>query len=400
VIEAIEDAFHRLDGSFVALSERALDAPRVRLLRALAAQMWRADLDPQAELLAAHSMQPADVLLQRAVAAFVSKGPIAALEPSRHYVEQFPADALAVSLFVWSRLFSAVPGSREEAVQHLRSAVDPTNWRTAPLVAMALQEAGEYDAARRLASRALADEPAAAHAVHVMAHVQYETGEHAAGRRWLEGWNAAHRIMGYDSHFVWHAALHALGEGDVEGALRRFRAGISPTSVADAGTLLWRCRLAGSARPAWARAAVGPARPVIDALPVAFFVFNSCFTLAAAGDADGLSDLARRLARDPRPGFADLVAPVAYALVALLGGDPAAAVALLEPLPPRLPRLGGSHAQREIVEDTLIEALLLAGEAERARRLLLRRLERREHALDRRLLDRAARRAPTPAAQH
>jgi hypothetical protein len=129
---------------------------------------------------------------------------------------------------------------------------------------------------------------------------------------------------------------------------------------------------------------------VLSELPVAFFVFNACFTLAAAGDIDGLNDLGKRLQRDPRPGFTDLVAPVAHALAALLGGDPATAIALLQPLPGQLPRLGGSNAQREIVEDTLIEALLRLGETEHARTLLQRRLDRREHALDRRRLARAS----------
>lgn len=390
----VEDAFHRLDDNFLALSEQELDRPRTRLLRALAGRMWRLNVDPLAELAAANPGQAVDIALHEAVTAFIAHGPVAALEASRRYVQQFPADALAITVFVWSRLLSAVPGAREEAFDYLHATADPTDWRVAPHLAMAMQEAGDYHAAQQIAERAHAVEPAAAHPVHVLAHVHYETGEHAAGRRWLDGWRTKHAIMGYRTHFVWHTALHALAEGDVEEALSRYRTGIDPQSVADAGTLLWRCRLAGESQPDLAAQAVAAADPVLRHMPIAFFVFNACFTLSAAGEADALNELARRLGDDPRPGFADLVAPVARALAALLAGDPAATVALLEPLPEKLARLGGSHAQREIVEDTLIEALLILGRTDHARTVLERRLDRREHALDRRHLTSTARLSP------
>jgi hypothetical protein len=51
-----------------------------------------------------------------------------------------------------------------------------------------------------------------------------------------------------------------------------------------------------------------------------------------------------------------------------------------------LPRLGGSDAQREVIEDTLLRAFVAAGRAEEAEPLLRARLERRPHALDCQLL--------------
>ena len=49
-----------------------------------------------------------------------------------------------------------------------------------------------------------------------------------------------------------------------------------------------------------------------------------------------------------------------------------------------LPRVGGSAAQREIVEETLLFCLVSDGQAERALALLDGRLDRRTSPLDRR----------------
>jgi hypothetical protein len=45
-------------------------------------------------------------------------------------------------------------------------------------------------------------------------------------------------------------------------------------------------------------------------------------------------------------------------------------------------RIGGSHAQRELVEDTFVVALMRAGELPRARVLLDQRLHRRPSPRD------------------
>jgi hypothetical protein len=201
----------------------------------------------------------------------------------------------------------------------------------------------------------------------------------------------------YDSHFVWHTALHALAQGDVEEALARYRAGIKPTSLVDAGSMLWRCGMYGATRPELARAAADTALQMMPMAPFPLPVFFGCFALASAGDASGLRDLARRVQDDPRPGFGDFVAHLARALADFVDGRHAAAVSALDTLREGLPRVGGSNAQREIVEDTLIEGLLRIGDVARARALLERRLDRREHVLDRRQLARAVTTVPSTA---
>jgi len=60
----------------------------------------------------------------------------------------------------------------------------------------------------------------------------------------------------------------------------------------------------------------------------------------------------------------------------------AEAADLLAAALPELTRIAGSHAQREVFEDTLIAALLGCGRSEAARTLLAERLVRRPRARD------------------
>jgi tetratricopeptide (TPR) repeat protein len=386
---AVEDAFHRLDADFLQLSEDGLDHPRVRLIRALATRLFVLPLDPQAELAAAAPTAPIDRSLAAAVEALVTRGPAAARAQIRRHVRTYPSDTVGLYVFVMSNVMSAVPGAREEAMAYLRASADPGDWRTGPHLAMALQEAGEFENARALAERALAAEPSAAHAVHVLAHVHYETGEHATGAAWLDTWMSNRSIVMYDSHFRWHGALHALAAGDVDGALQRYRAGIKPTSLVDAGSMLWRCSLHAQPDADLTDQAAQTARRMLPFVPFPMPVFYAAFSLATARDLDGLLGLADDCAADPRPGFADLAAPLARALASFVAGDYPAAVEVLDALLPRVSRIGGSRAQREIVDDTLIEALLRMGDATRARTMLEARLARRPHALDEVQLHRA-----------
>jgi len=81
------------------------------------------------------------------------------------------------------------------------------------------------------------------------------------------------------------------------------------------------------------------------------------------------------------------VATVCDALLAAGEQDWGQAARLLTDVLPGLPRVGGSAAQREIVEETLLFCLVSDGQAERAMRLLDDRLDRRTSPLDRRRRD-------------
>jgi len=391
-VSEIEDAFFRFDGDLWEQTERAIaEAPSARmyLVRAAAAR-FRSPTEAAAELAAAKQLtcDPVDESLLSAMELMLANDPAAAAERFVEHTEAFPDDLLAAFFRFSSLVMSGVPGNRARALALVEAdaARHSGNWRIDTSLAVVREDQRRYDEARALAERALCAQPGSGPAAHVVAHVNYETGEHAAGMAWLDGWSDEHAVVVYPTHFRWHSALHALALGDLEGALDRFEQGIGPDALIDAGSLLWRCHLAGSPAPELGAGAATAAAPALEALPFPFMAFSACLALAAAGDAGGLASVSERLAADTRPAFADLIAPVARALLAMVEDRPADAVALLRPLAADLPRLGGSHAQLEVVEDTLLHALVAAGRSDEAAPLLRARLERRPHALDDRLL--------------
>jgi hypothetical protein len=79
------------------------------------------------------------------------------------------------------------------------------------------------------------------------------------------------------------------------------------------------------------------------------------------------------------------VAPVVCrAVAAFADGDYAGCAGLLLPALPETVRLGGSHAQREVIEDLLLMALIKSGEPAKAMALLDARLHRRPSPRDER----------------
>jgi len=118
---------------------------------------------------------------------------------------------------------------------------------------------------------------------------------------------------------------------------------------------------------------------------LAFADLHAALAEAGTGDDGGLQSRIvglQSLVRDDRlpPGE---VAPTLCAGVRALGrGDDLDAAQILEPALADLPRIGGSHAQREIFEDSLIVAFMRSRQSARAAPLLRSRLNRRPSTRD------------------
>src|SRR4051812_33360643 len=135
------------------------------------------------------------------------------------HIRAYPRDALMVSVAAPTIAFAGVTEVPQEAwrlVEDLAPAYGD-DWWYAGLLAFVRQEQSRWAEAAVLAERSLAAEPASGHAVHALAHVHFETGDHAAGLRWLDGWIAT-RGPGvlHGVHFEWHAALHELALDDAD----------------------------------------------------------------------------------------------------------------------------------------------------------------------------------------
>ena len=308
------------------------------------------------------------------------------------HVRLFPRDALAVSVAVPTVAFGGLTSGTQtaELVESLgRSYGD--DWWYAGQLAFVRQDQERWAEAEDLSSYALSVEPASGHAVHARAHVYYETGDHTTGLAWLDEWirsrgpEANHR-----SHFSWHAALHELMQDDVEAVRRRYARELAPSVVSgsrvvvDSGSLLWRGRVTGAWTDDLPVAEVRAQAPAewLTAPPTPFAAMHSAVLLAAGGDATALAELETHAERSDDRVFRDVVAPLCTGLVQVVEERWNAAAATLTTVVGTMAPLGGSRAQREVVEDTLVHALAMAGRTTEAAHLLDQRLSRRSSALD------------------
>jgi hypothetical protein len=204
-------------------------------------------------------------------------------------------------------------------------------------------------------------------------------------------------------HNWWHLALFELEAGRPERALAVYDAHIHhdaaacvPIEMVDASALLWRLHLdghgddqdaAGTARrfaalaDAWASSATLTAEP--------WYVFNDLHAVMALAGAGRLGEaravidrLERWLARAPDGTNVMMTADVGLAscrsVLAFAEGRHDSAVDELLPIRHVLARFGGSHAQRDALQRTLLESALRAGRWDLARALTAERLAVRE----------------------
>ena len=253
--------------------------------------------------------------------------------------------------------------------------------------AFGLEETGEYGRAEDQGRRALALCRTDAWAVHAVAHVMEMQGRTQEGEAFLSDrtadW-APGNMFAY--HNWWHLALHHLDAGAHDRVLGIYDTGVRPASstvaleLVDASALLWRLTLRG--------ADVGPRfAEVADAWESladdAWYAFNDVHAMMAFAATGRTASQERALASLRRAGAGngtnammarEVGLPVAEALVDFAAGRHARAAAALASVHPVANRFGGSHAQRDVIHLTALEAAIRAGDRELARALAAQRL--------------------------
>jgi tetratricopeptide (TPR) repeat protein len=236
--------------------------------------------------------------------------------------------------------------------------------------AFSLEECGEYERAEDTSRAALTLNAFDARAHHAMAHVFEMTERADAGVRWMEEhidyWGVDTVVA---THCWWHLALFHLSLGQLDRALalydRRIRAG-RPAAIGDlidAVALLWRIHLRGEdTGTRFGELAKAWAAHIDDG----FCSFNDLHAMLAfvgARDWDRAERLERNVAQaaslPTRYGETtrQLGLPACHALIAFGRGNATLAITLLSSLPATAHRLGGSHAQRDVLHLTLVQAV-------------------------------------------
>ena len=308
------------------------------------------------------------------------------------HLEEYPRDALLLSVAVPTIAFAGVTEVPEHA-WHLVEQAAPAygnDWWYAGLLAFIRQEQLRFDEAMDLACTSLAEEPSAGHSAHARAHAHYETGDHHHGLAWMDEWvrgdGAATDGL---THFAWHAALHELSLGDLDAVRRRYEEQLRPEqgtgcrTLVDTGSLLFRWALTPGA------ADVPPMSDVVRVTDTQslerpgtpFLAMHAAVSLLAVGDVAALGRLAAWAGAHKHPTHREVVAPLAMALAAMGCGRYSEAADSLREVDAR--RFGGSDAQREVLEEARIAALVRAGRLDEARLVLDRRIDRRNSPRDR-----------------
>lgn len=253
--------------------------------------------------------------------------------------------------------------------------------------AFGLEEAGHYDAAERAGRDALALNARDPWSVHAVTHVMEMQNRLDDGIGWLESrsgdW-ASDNLFAF--HNWWHLALYYLDRGDVQRVLSLYDTRIrpQPSSVAlemiDASALLWRLLLRDvDVGERW-RELADSWTATIDDGHYAFNDYHAMMALVGAhrdADANRLIATLERAAQQRTVNgrmTRDVGLPVAQALRHHGAGRHEQALRLLLDVLPVAQTAGGSHAQRDVLHLTAVEAALRSGNRSVARGLVSQRL--------------------------
>jgi tetratricopeptide (TPR) repeat protein len=248
--------------------------------------------------------------------------------------------------------------------------------------AFGLEETALYERAEDTGLRALELNRRDAWAVHAVAHVMEMQGRIRDGIDWLTSrapdWSVDN---GLALHNWWHLALHYLDLGEHARVLEFYDTRIRPTpnpvalELVDASAMLWRLALRGvDVGGRWQAVAQAWTPNARDG----FYAFNDVHaTLAFVGSGqwDRVEEVTACLERAAAGAGTNAMMsrevglPLARGIAAFGRGRYDDAIEHILPVRPNAHRFGGSHAQRDIVQLTLVEAALRAGRASLARAL-------------------------------
>jgi tetratricopeptide (TPR) repeat protein len=249
--------------------------------------------------------------------------------------------------------------------------------------AMALSEDGQLAAARPKIERSVAMNPNNAHGAHGFAHVCYESGEPDTARSYLSSWLTTYPRDGFFyGHLSWHLSLCEIQAGNWAEALQLYRDAIAldrhsggpQQKISDGAAFLWRSELAGHPRDttAW-RGLYDYANSALPRPGNGLADLHVSLAQAVIGDDAEIAARTRQmegLAREGRYPSGSYLPSLARGFVAFERRDFSAAIDALAPLAGQNERIGGSRAQHDLIEFTLLRAYIEANRLDNAKRLL------------------------------
>jgi tetratricopeptide (TPR) repeat protein len=284
-----------------------------------------------------------------------------------------PKDAFALRLAHFNHFYAGEGRLMRDSVARVLpewDEDDPDLGFVLGMYAFGNEEAGDYATAERFGRRAVALNPADAWSVHAVAHVMEMQGRHTEGIRWVSGleesWSTTNNFR---FHLYWHRALYHLEreEFDVVFDLYdRYVASDIETDmyldICNAAALLWRLEMYGrDVGSRWRDLVVVSLKHVEDH-ELIFVSLHYLMVLLKSGERDAAQRMAEqfRAYSNGTTTQGRVTAAVglatADAMEAMARGDAAAVVDALYPVRAQMYRMGGSHAQRDVWEEMLVDA--------------------------------------------
>ena len=295
-----------------------------------------------------------------------------------------PKDLLAIKL---SHALRFIMGDNKGMLESLESVLPffrestPGQGFVLGCRAFALEETGAWKAAEQAGRRALELEPKDVWALHAVAHVYFEQGQPLEGVRWLRAREPLlEGVNNFAGHVAWHEALFHVQDGRPEIALSLYdrRIAIYPPrdyrDVSNASSLLLLLDERGfDLKERWSTLAEVALERLGDH-GLAFADIHYVLALVSSGrlrDARRFLGSMRQAIRDRDDFDADVSRqvgiPLATMIVEARAGRMTQAWEMFRQLPGSVDRLGGSHAQRRVIDwlfrNRLKDSLLESSEA-------------------------------------
>ena len=258
------------------------------------------------------------------------------------------------------------------------------------IYAFGLEENADYRQAETRARAALDHNPKDVWSVHALAHVFEMEGHQRDGVDFLTTSAPDWSPSFFAIHNWWHRGLYHLELGEIDEALALYdgpiRGGRSTEwlDVVDAAALLWRLSLFGAEVTERAEQLAADIDDLVSSPVYIFNDWHAVMAFALAGDfrrTEGVIASNRHLTAPTNAGAAERAGlALLQAFGAFAAGRPDRAIDLLIDIRPRANAVGGSHAQRDIIDLTLIAAAARAGDDGLARALVAERVARKPAA--------------------
>ena len=308
---------------------------------------------------------------------------------------EHPTDVLALRLAHFNNFWLGRPRDMAASVERVLPKWDrelPGYGTLLSCRAFALEECGDYAGAEPAGRAAVEIDPADVWGTHAVAHIMEMQGRHREGIAWLDRlerhWVGGNNLL---HHLWWHRALFHLERGETAEVLalydRRFRDLASPLTqmqpdlyidVQNAASMLFRLERRGvDVGGRWNEIADKAEARIGDCLS-AFTLPHWMMALAATGREQTAARMleAMRASAQQNTTVAKVVreiaVPICEAVLAHRRGEPERAVALMRPVLAEMYRLGGSHAQQDVLEQFFLDAAIKAESADDVRLLLAR----------------------------